>query len=153
MCYFDALSPYHTGKFDLNFHFYLQRLVCLHLLSSMQYKFFVDGEWRHDENQPFISCTYGMVNTVLLARESDYIPPPMSTAVSSLTNMDVDNEAFQQLVGASYTWISDIVVNWNSISLLQFTCFIVNLISSESWSFFLVLVLLFQTSECTLVSR
>lgn len=103
LCYFDALSPYHTGKFDLNLHFYLQRLVCLHLLSSMQYKFFVDGEWRHDENQPFISCTYGMVNTVLLARESDYIPPPMSTAVSSLTNMDVDNEAFQQLVGASYT--------------------------------------------------
>lgn len=99
------------NKFDLNLYFYLQRLACLCLLSSMQYKFFVDGEWRHDENQPFISCTYGIVNTVLLARESDYIPPTISPAVPSLTNMDVDNEAFQQLVGASYTSISDIIIS------------------------------------------
>lgn len=77
------------------------QVICSLTPGYHQYKFFVDGEWRHDENQPFISCTYGIVNTVLLARESDYIPPTISPAVPSLTNMDVDNEAFQQLVRIS----------------------------------------------------
>ncbi|CAL5408278.1 unnamed protein product [Camellia sinensis] len=38
------------------------------------YKFFVDGEWRHDEHQPFVSGNYGVVNSVFLAREPDVIP-------------------------------------------------------------------------------
>ncbi|KAF5935709.1 hypothetical protein HYC85_026838 [Camellia sinensis] len=41
---------------------------------SVQYKFFVDGEWRHDEHQPFVSGNYGVVNSVFLAREPDVIP-------------------------------------------------------------------------------
>lgn len=84
----------------------------------MQYKFFVDGEWRHDENQPSMSCTYGIVNFVRLVRESDYIPPLMSTAVPLQTNnMDVDNEAFQQLVQSSFTSINDIIITWSFISM------------------------------------
>ncbi|XP_022842405.1 sucrose nonfermenting 4-like protein isoform X2 [Olea europaea var. sylvestris] len=39
-----------------------------------QYKYVVDGEWRHDEHQPFINSNFGTVNTVLLARESNYLP-------------------------------------------------------------------------------
>ncbi|KAL6971309.1 AMP-activated serine/threonine-protein kinase regulatory subunit [Sarracenia purpurea var. burkii] len=66
-----------------------------------QYKFIVDGEWRHDENQPFVSANYGTVNTVLLARESDYVPVFLNPHMLSGSNMDVDNEAFQRLVRVS----------------------------------------------------
>ncbi|CAL5340258.1 unnamed protein product [Camellia sinensis] len=40
-------------------------------LGKLRYKFFVDGEWRHDEHQPFVSGNYGVVNSVFLAREPD----------------------------------------------------------------------------------
>lgn len=63
-----------------------------------QYKFIVDGEWRHDEHQPFVSGNYGTVNTVLLARESDYIPAISSPQVPSGSSMDVDNDTFQRVV-------------------------------------------------------
>ncbi|XP_059447211.1 sucrose nonfermenting 4-like protein isoform X2 [Corylus avellana] len=46
-----------------------------------QYKFYVDGQWRYDESQPYVPGEYGVVNTVLLA--TDY--------------MDVDNEAFRRM--------------------------------------------------------
>ncbi|OVA15013.1 CBS domain [Macleaya cordata] len=67
-----------------------------------QYKFFVDGEWRHDESQPFVTGNYGVVNTVLLAREPDPIPAMLSPETpGSRSNMDVDNEAFQRVVTLS----------------------------------------------------
>ncbi|KAK9161506.1 hypothetical protein Syun_007847 [Stephania yunnanensis] len=57
------------------------------------YKFFVDGEWRHDESQPFVSGNYGIVNTVLLAREPDPVPAILSLEMcGSRSNMDVDND-------------------------------------------------------------
>ncbi|CAL5383604.1 unnamed protein product [Camellia sinensis] len=37
-----------------------------------KYKIVVDNEWRHDEHQPFENRNYGTVNTVFLARESNY---------------------------------------------------------------------------------
>lgn len=43
----------------------------------MQYKFCVDGVWRHDESQPFITGDYGLVNTILI-REPDMIPSTYS---------------------------------------------------------------------------
>lgn len=61
----------------------------------MQYKFFVDGEWRHDEHQPYVSGEYGIVNTILLATDLNFMPNP---EISSGPNMEVDNEAFQNLV-------------------------------------------------------
>ncbi|XP_004508285.1 sucrose nonfermenting 4-like protein [Cicer arietinum] len=76
-----------------------------------QYKFFVDGEWRHDEHQPYISGEYGIVNTVLLATEPNFVPvlPPDIVAGS---NMDVDNEAFRRVVRLSEVMprISDVDV-------------------------------------------
>lgn len=69
-----------------------------------QYKFVVDGEWRHDEHQPYIAGNYGTVNTVLVARGSDYRPPmlnpqiPHGSQILLGSNMDIDNEAFQRLV-------------------------------------------------------
>ncbi|GFQ03979.1 sucrose nonfermenting 4-like protein [Phtheirospermum japonicum] len=69
-----------------------------------QYKFVVDGDWRHDEHQPFISSNIGTVNTILLTRESDYvtsmISPQMPPSVPG-SSMDVDNEAFQRMIRVS----------------------------------------------------
>ncbi|KAL2970549.1 hypothetical protein AAZX31_15G146700 [Glycine max] len=61
-----------------------------------QYKFFVDGEWRHDEHQPYVPGDYGIVNTVFLATDPNYIPvlPP---DVASGNSMDVDNDAFRRM--------------------------------------------------------
>ncbi|XP_057961541.1 sucrose nonfermenting 4-like protein isoform X2 [Malania oleifera] len=55
-----------------------------------QFKFLVDGEWRHDEHQPYVSGSYGIVNTVFLARESDTIHP-ISPDTHDRSNMDVDD--------------------------------------------------------------
>lgn len=60
---------------------------------NMQYKFYVDEQWRNDESQPSVTGDYGVVNTLLLA--TDY--------------MDVDNEAFRRMVSQLYllfgTWL------------------------------------------------
>ncbi|XP_047319386.1 sucrose nonfermenting 4-like protein isoform X2 [Impatiens glandulifera] len=60
-----------------------------------EYKFFVDGEWRYDDRQPYASGNYGTVNTLLLARDSDYVT---TNQMNSGSSMDVDNEAFRRLV-------------------------------------------------------
>lgn len=54
----------------------------------MQYKFCVDGVWRHDESQPFITGDYGLVNTILI-REPDMIPPTYSHQPPDM-DMDYD---------------------------------------------------------------
>ncbi|KAK4427656.1 Sucrose nonfermenting 4-like protein [Sesamum alatum] len=59
-----------------------------------QYKFFVDGEWRHDEHQPFVSGNYGVVNTIYLPREPDTIPAVFNTEIAGRSNMDVDSDPF-----------------------------------------------------------
>ncbi|KAL0357320.1 UNVERIFIED_CONTAM: Sucrose nonfermenting 4-like protein [Sesamum calycinum] len=53
---------------------------------------FVDGEWRHDEHQPFVSGNYGVVNTIYLPREPDTIPAVFSTEIAGRSNMDVDSD-------------------------------------------------------------
>ncbi|KAI5650708.1 hypothetical protein M9H77_36713 [Catharanthus roseus] len=66
-----------------------------------QYKFVVDGECRHDEQQPYITNNHQIMNTVLLARESDYLPAILSPQIAHGSNMDVDNAAFQRMVRVS----------------------------------------------------
>ncbi|KAA3472662.1 sucrose nonfermenting 4-like protein [Gossypium australe] len=56
-----------------------------------QFKFFVDGEWRHDERQPFVNGNYGVVNTVFIARELDVVSPSLSPEAPSRSHMDVDD--------------------------------------------------------------
>ncbi|KAL5068737.1 hypothetical protein RYX36_019624 [Vicia faba] len=43
-----------------------------------QYKFNVDGEWRHDEHRPFIYVSFGVVNTIFV--EQPYILPSILNA-------------------------------------------------------------------------
>ncbi|CAL4928495.1 unnamed protein product [Urochloa decumbens] len=73
-----------------------------------QYKFFVDGEWRHDEHQPTISGEYGIVNTLYLTREFNQINSVLSPSTpGNRMNMDVDNENFQRMVTLSDGNIQD----------------------------------------------
>lgn len=71
-------------------------LMCIFLY--LQYKFFVDGEWRHDERQPFVSGNYGVVNTIFLAREPEVIPAFFSSEMPGRSSMDVDHDVFLPLV-------------------------------------------------------
>lgn len=85
-----------------------------------QYKFFVDGEWRHDEHEQYLTTSeYGIVNTVLLAMEPDYIPTMLNSDIPSGSNMDVDNDAFRRLVRSISTSISDITFIRNITALLH----------------------------------
>ncbi|XAR49118.1 hypothetical protein NMG60_11032189 [Bertholletia excelsa] len=66
------------------------QVICRLSPGYHQYKFFVDGDWRHDEHQPFVSGNLGVVNTVFLAMEPDVIPAIYSPRTPGRSNMDVD---------------------------------------------------------------
>ncbi|KAL8121594.1 sucrose nonfermenting 4-like protein [Apium graveolens] len=72
-----------------------------------QYKFIVDGEWRHDERQPCASSNYGTVNTVMLSRDSGYNSAILSPQVPSGSSMDVDNAVFQRVIRVSNDTVND----------------------------------------------
>ncbi|CAI9762701.1 unnamed protein product [Fraxinus pennsylvanica] len=81
----------------------LFQTICSLPMGYHQYKFVIDGEWRHDEHQPFVSSNIGTVNTILLAREANYLPAMLSPQIppGPGSNMDVDNEAFHRVVRVS----------------------------------------------------
>ncbi|KAA8536868.1 hypothetical protein F0562_029346 [Nyssa sinensis] len=85
-----------------------------------QYKFFVDGEWRHDEHQPFVSGNYGVVNTVFLARDPE-TPAIFSPETPGRANMDVDNDAFNRLEAVPRISEADIEISRNRISVFLST--------------------------------
>ncbi|GAB4851260.1 AMP-activated serine/threonine-protein kinase regulatory subunit [Ancistrocladus abbreviatus] len=68
-----------------------------------EYKFFVDGEWRHDESKHCVNGSYGLVNTLILGGEPDHLTEASSAQISSVSNMDLDNEAFVRMVRVSDT--------------------------------------------------
>ncbi|XP_010269446.1 PREDICTED: sucrose nonfermenting 4-like protein isoform X2 [Nelumbo nucifera] len=87
-----------------------------------QYKFFVDGEWRHDERQPVETGSYGIVNTVLLSREPEPNPSILSPETpGSRTNMDVDNDAFQRVEAVPRISEADIEITRQRISVFLST--------------------------------
>ncbi|KAI4303195.1 hypothetical protein MLD38_038855 [Melastoma candidum] len=64
-----------------------------------QYKFFVDGNWRHDEHQPYAASEYGIVNTIFLASaESNIVPGSPGSQLPPVRNMDLDHEGTTQFV-------------------------------------------------------
>ncbi|KAJ3669272.1 hypothetical protein LUZ60_011222 [Juncus effusus] len=73
--------------------------VCSLTPGDHQYKFYVDGEWRHDERQPFAALgNYGIVNTLTITRETNQSAPPVATnpgLTRTLSQMEVDNYPFQ----------------------------------------------------------
>lgn len=90
---------------------------------EMQYKFFVDGEWRHDEHQPYISGEYGIVNTVLLATDPNFIPVLPPDIVSG-SNMDVDSETFRRVVRVIHTLTVVIIIT--NISVIWVCAYIIS---------------------------
>ncbi|KAI4372483.1 hypothetical protein MLD38_010706 [Melastoma candidum] len=64
-----------------------------------QYKFCVDGDWRHDEHQPFATSEYGIVNTIFLAAaaEPNMVPGSPSPQLPAIPTMDLDNEGSLQV--------------------------------------------------------
>ncbi|CAJ1941050.1 unnamed protein product [Sphenostylis stenocarpa] len=74
-----------------------------------EYKFYVDGEWQHDEHQPCLSGEYGIVNTVLLATDPNFVPVLTPDIVSG-SNMDVDNEAFRRMVRLTDGTLSNVLL-------------------------------------------
>uniref|UniRef100_A0A7N0UJ63 CBS domain-containing protein n=1 Tax=Kalanchoe fedtschenkoi TaxID=63787 RepID=A0A7N0UJ63_KALFE len=81
-----------------------------------QYKFCVDGEWRHDENQPYVPTNeYGIVNTMFLTVD---VPPPMVGAPMPYgSSMEVDNDAFRRTVEVSDGMSHEVVPRMSEIDL------------------------------------
>ncbi|CAN0897133.1 Sucrose nonfermenting 4-like protein [Linum grandiflorum] len=67
------------------------QVICNLTPGYHQYKFIVDGEWRHDEHQPSESGSFGVVNTVFLPREPDVGPASLSPGIPGRSNMDLDD--------------------------------------------------------------
>ncbi|OVA09714.1 CBS domain [Macleaya cordata] len=64
-----------------------------------QYKFLVDGVWRLDEQQPYVTDEHGIVNNIILVKEPELVPSILrSEASSSNSSMDVDNGIFRHPV-------------------------------------------------------
>lgn len=63
----------------------------------VQYKFNVDGEWRHNEQEPFVSGNFGVVNTILVS-ETDISPAILSAERTGRSRMEVDSDVFAHVV-------------------------------------------------------
>jgi hypothetical protein len=58
-----------------------------------QYKFYVDGQWRYDESEPYVTGDYGIVNTLVVATD----------------DMDVDNDSFRRTVRITDGTVTEVV--------------------------------------------
>ncbi|XP_047311013.1 sucrose nonfermenting 4-like protein [Impatiens glandulifera] len=81
-----------------------------------QYKFFVDGEWRHDEQKPFVSGNYGVVNIIFLGRELESSPTICSRETTNRSYMEVDSDPFVQLNAVPKLSEHDIEISRHRIS-------------------------------------
>ncbi|XP_024026913.1 sucrose nonfermenting 4-like protein isoform X2 [Morus notabilis] len=81
-----------------------------------QYKFYVDGEWRHDEQQQFVSGNYGVVNTIFLSGEPDMVPNVFPPEAPDRANMDVDNDVYMPMEAIPQASESDIEISRHRIS-------------------------------------
>ncbi|KAL2325518.1 hypothetical protein Fmac_024576 [Flemingia macrophylla] len=89
-----------------------------------QYKFNVDGEWRHDEHQPFVRADYGIVNNIYLVRELDILPPFFGLETldrPTRSDMEVDNNIFGHVEANPRMSESDLQVSQHHISLFLST--------------------------------
>ncbi|KAK8701598.1 hypothetical protein V6N13_019984 [Hibiscus sabdariffa] len=91
------------------------QVVCSLSPGYHQFKFFVDGEWRHDEHQPFVNDNYGMVNTIYIVREPNLVPPSFTPETPGRSNMDVD-DVFNRLEPVPTVSDADLEVSRHRIS-------------------------------------
>ena len=67
--------------------------------NNVQYKFNEDGKWQHDEQQPYVSGSFGVVNTIFLTRELDALPSIFIPEIPGRSHMDVDGDTSGLVVG------------------------------------------------------
>ncbi|KAH1195902.1 Sucrose nonfermenting 4-like protein [Glycine max] len=92
------------------------QVVCNLMPGFHQYKFNVDGEWRHDDQQPFVNGSCGVVNTIYIVREPDILPSILNTETPGRSHMEVDNmEANPRMP------VSDLEVSRHRISVFLST--------------------------------
>ncbi|KAL7259519.1 hypothetical protein ACSBR1_005416 [Camellia fascicularis] len=97
------------------------QVICSLTPGYHQYKFIVDGEWRHDENEDFVSGNYGVVNTLILLREPDVIHAVYSPETPGISNMDVDHDPFLRLEAIPRISEADIEISRNRVSVFMST--------------------------------
>ncbi|THF95715.1 hypothetical protein TEA_025308 [Camellia sinensis var. sinensis] len=97
------------------------QVICSLTPGYHQYKFIVDGEWRHDENEVFVSGNYGVVNTLILLREPDVIHAVYSPETPGISNMDVDHDPFLRLEAIPRISEADIEISRNRVSVFMST--------------------------------
>ena len=83
-----------NGSMSVLIYIYIYMDIAIHAFDIyMQYKFLVDGEWRHDELQPYTTTEYGILNTIQFNMEANFNPEMIPGS-----SMELDNEAFTRLV-------------------------------------------------------
>ncbi|KAK7277937.1 hypothetical protein RJT34_22957 [Clitoria ternatea] len=94
------------------------QVVCRLTPGYHQYKFNVDGVWRHDVYQPFVSGDYGTVNKIYIVREPDIFPlSTLSAETSGRSRMEVDNAVSQYVEAYPRMSESDLQVSRCHISM------------------------------------
>ncbi|KAH9568296.1 hypothetical protein CY35_03G070200 [Sphagnum magellanicum] len=74
------------------------QVICSLSPGYHQYKFIVDGEWRHDEQQAHMVDTNGNVNNwLLVTKQPHHILPPTSDPVTLGATMDVDHDMLHHI--------------------------------------------------------
>lgn len=86
-----------------------------------QYKFNVDGEWRHDERQHYGSGNYGVVNTIFVSAEQNMVPSGFPPEPIDRANMDVDNDVYMPVEAAPRASESEIEISQQRISVFLST--------------------------------
>ncbi|KAE9593685.1 hypothetical protein Lal_00036540 [Lupinus albus] len=84
------------------------QVVCSLTPGYHQFKFNVDGEWRHDEHEPCVSGNFGVVNTIYLVREPDITPATVRAETPGRYHMEVDNDVFGHVEANPRTQESDL---------------------------------------------
>ncbi|OIW13568.1 hypothetical protein TanjilG_29309 [Lupinus angustifolius] len=92
------------------------QVVCSLTPGYHQFKFNVDGEWRHDEHEPYVSGNYGVVNTIYLVRQPDISPTILSAETPGRSHMDVDNDVFGHVEANPRIPESDLEISRHRIS-------------------------------------
>ncbi|OIW17498.1 hypothetical protein TanjilG_22610 [Lupinus angustifolius] len=92
------------------------QVVCTLTPGYHQFKFNVDGVWRHDEHEPYVSGSYGVVNTIYLVREPNISPAILSAETPSRSHMEVDNDVFGHVEANPRIPDSDLEVSCHRIS-------------------------------------
>ncbi|CAM6040437.1 unnamed protein product [Sphagnum compactum] len=83
------------------------QVICSLSPGYHQYKFIVDGEWRHDEQQAHMVDTNGHVNNwLLVTKQPHHILPPNSDAIALGATMDVDHDMLHHVVKSGATVVT-----------------------------------------------